>query len=259
MILIGMDIATVTGVALRDDDGQIKAWSFRVDGDGPGDVFKAFEDKVYRILKKHRPVRIAIEAPLRSDISRETTEEYFVDNVRHVRKVRSPITNINTLRKLYGFTAIVYACACRCSIPVEEVKENQWRSAFGVKIGKGVPSSGRRKAWKQAAIDRCRLVGVRALDSDAAEAVGVLWWLQGQMVGPRGARVRAESLFSFEGSDGRRKDQASGDDRRLPGKGRAPARRSGGASEDGGDQGALDLCDAPGGGLRRHRQGAAHD
>lgn len=194
--LMGFNVSDKTGVAFLGEDGTIAAWSIDVDGEAPGVLFKAFEDRVFRTLRAKQPDAVAISPPPRGETGREVIEDRRVGGVRQLRKSRKAATDVTTLRRLYGQVAVIYACAERLGISCREVKQTRWRAAFGLKPPADAAVAARPEAWRKAAVERCRYLGVRLADADAAEAAGVVWWLREEMSRGLNAKARAEALFA---------------------------------------------------------------
>lgn len=172
--LIGFDIAKSTGVAILHADGSIETQSHNVERDTLQDTFKRFEDVVFRLLKAHDPDAIAVEAP----IPPKATPNGFV-----------------TARLTFGLHGILGATATRFSLKLREVGVRQWRSAWKINIpANAVSTEAKRKAWKAAAVTRCRILGIDVANDDEADAVGVLEWLRGEMQKEALAQ-RQEAMF----------------------------------------------------------------
>lgn len=169
MIILGMDIATSTGMCWMDTSLQPKDWRcLAVAAEGEFSEEKSGDLAVFlhAEMQACRPDFVAIEMPQRS------VEQ-------HSKKVRDPATgkittertiNPNALQ-LTGLAAAAAAILDINNIPWGLVAVSSWRSGY---YGKGFKPAD----WKQAAIDRAVLQGIQLPETlkaqrDAAEAVGI--------------------------------------------------------------------------------------
>lgn len=192
MRLAGLDLATTSGWAVFDNGSPLTAGKFKSVGTTDGQVFSAFRLWLRGFLIAERIEHVAIEEPLRSDLSR--TEINFDGGVFGARthKTKVPITNMSTLRRLYGLAAHAHAVCHDLGIPVEEINQRTWRSAF---LGSVAPPKGtgdRTAWWKDQALQQCKRLGLDLKSKDAADAVGVCFALAGRL---KQERVLTGDLF----------------------------------------------------------------
>lgn len=212
MALLGIDCATTTGLALQAKDGSIRAYSFRPRAK------RAFEYEAGKIDFTHRgkaamellehlqllikdqmelgdPITdVAIEMPLRSNITFTKTEVnpnagFFG---QAVTKHQKGGTTMAVIYSLYGLHTIACAAFSDVNINVHVVEQNAWRSSFyrGERPPRGTADN--TKWWKNLAKKYCDMLKIPVPNADAAEAVGILWWLKSQLEPKHRA---AETLF----------------------------------------------------------------
>lgn len=175
MILCGLDQALrKSGAAVLDGDRFVHAEAFTAKGDTHGEAFHAFRCWFRPFLVAHGVQRVAVEEPLRSDMSRMETA--IVKG--NVVKSRVPITNMTTLLGLYGVRAHAIEVCVALNIPVCEVNNQDWRDTIYQrrKAPKGTKDAS--AWWKQQALDRCKQLGWPVTSKDAAEAALIAEWLR---------------------------------------------------------------------------------
>lgn len=207
MRLAGLDIATTTGLAFADGE-TITASTFRprakrpfelkkneVDFNYDGEVFREFRNHLRPWLVEHKPEAVAIEKPLPPNITVrnpvvDTTSQWAGQALRYEEKGG---TTFGVIFRIYGLVGHACELCRRLNIPVYLVEQGKWRESFiGVKSApKGTSDA---STWlKQRAKAQCELLKIHVPNLDAAEAVGVVWWLRGRL-NPRLAG-RADDLF----------------------------------------------------------------
>lgn len=193
MIIVGLDVATTTGWS-RFAGPAIAAGKFKAAGATDGAVFRSFEDQIRALLIEAECTHLAMEEPLRSDLTKTTVVNPGQHEVfgRKAMTTKTPITNVSTLRRLYGLAAIVQKVASDLRIPLTEVNQRSWRSAF---LGPVSPPKGcgdRTGWWKDQSLAKARLMGLGIKSKDAADAVGVGFYLHQQLTGA----VGSDDLFA---------------------------------------------------------------
>lgn len=182
MRIAGLDCATTTGFAVIDGQ-SIHAGKFTAKGDSDGAIFGSFRLWLRGFLIAERIDHVAIEEPLRSDLTK-TEVRFDGPNLgwgAQSRKIRKPITNMSTLRRLYGLAAIVNEVAHSLDIEVEEVNQVTWRKAFLGPVAPPKSCPDRTRWWKDQAQMQCRRIGLDLKSKDACDAVGVCFWLAGHL------------------------------------------------------------------------------
>jgi hypothetical protein len=202
MIVAGLDLATKSGLAVIDGDRIVTTtWkapkSGRLLGDAKdgsidpihsGQIGRAFEDFLRAWLVEHKVEHVAVEMPLRSNAQRTVTtvkDRGFAG--QSVVKEKQALTTMSTIYRLYGLNFLALAVCARLNIPAELVNQSEWRKAF---LGSGSP-----KDAKDAAVAQCRRLNIEIASVDAAEAVGIAWWLRGHLVPAK--FTKANDLFSL--------------------------------------------------------------
>ena len=204
MIIGGLDIATTTGAAvLKDGVFTTETLSYRgpkkkflddekklaLDANELGKVFDWFERAIRIWLVKHKPDHVAIEEPLRTDFGGRKKAVVDASSTWAGKAITYEKTggiNLKTIFKLHGLEAIACRVCSQLNIPAVFVNQSTWRAAF---LGNGRP-----KDAKAEAVKACRRLGIEISSVDAAEAVGVCWYLE-QQLNPYSHR-RANDLFA---------------------------------------------------------------
>lgn len=172
MIVMGLDLATRSGWAVRDSNkhrSSIICGTFTVKGYEWEEKYAIAANCFYRLVKEHRPDFVAIERP-----------EHGVRQFN--KKKKNPITGqeetVSTINPAaLQLTGIAGACIAICQIrgiPYGTIAATSWRPVY---FNKGVkPPEG--KDWKDLAIEAAQREGIalpstKAEQRDAAEAIGV--------------------------------------------------------------------------------------
>lgn len=201
MNLGGLDIATVTGAAtLRD--GIYTTQTFRaagkkrfldrdddksLDSMRMGEAGRSFEDFITAWLIQNQIGHLAVEAPLNTNFQRRKVAKvnpgaaWAGQAVEYEEVGGAPLATFFKIHMLEGIACTV---ASRLNIPTVFVNQATWRKAF---LGNGRPKDPKGDAKKQ-----CERLGIDCSSKDAAEAVGVCWWLNSYL-NPYGRR--ANDLF----------------------------------------------------------------
>lgn len=180
MILAGLDSALrKSGAAVLDGDRFVHAEAFTAKGDDHGAIFHSFRNWWRPFLVAHEVERVAIEQPLRSDLTR-TNVEFDDSDVfgRSVKKTKVPMTNMQTLLGLYGVRAHALEVCAAINVRAVEVNNQEWRDVIH---GQRRAPRGTRNSsdwWKQQALQRCRQLGWSVPSKDAAEAALIAEWLR---------------------------------------------------------------------------------
>jgi len=217
-ILVGLDIATTSGIGVYVD-GKYHAGTFTasapykqkskkerveealgvkvssLDATLTGAVIDDFEKKLWielrRITEVYGPITaVGIEKPLVPNHERKKT---IVDTSsewagRAVRKETVAGTNESTIHRLNGLAATAAKVCSRLNIPAEYVDQTTWRKSF---LGNGRP--GDSATCKKLAMRTCKSMGIDCPNADAAESVGITFFMV-QKHNPYGGR--ANDLFS---------------------------------------------------------------
>jgi hypothetical protein len=175
MMIAGLDIATTTGIALLDGEQLVWAHAFKWEGACSGEIFRHFRSTFYKHIQKYEIVQVAAEEPLRTDIELKgkLNEDGTEGEKRHV--------TMQTFQRIYGLCAICEEVCAAHSVKFQYVHQGTWRKAF----------TGNGRATKADALAYARLVDKSITSTDAAEALGVAWWLRGQL-DPRFAAPRGD-------------------------------------------------------------------
>lgn len=153
MIVVALDIATQTGVAVGSPGGKPKAWSVDL-GKGRGEDARFSKALVltHELIERHRPDLIAVEAAIGG-------------------KFASAF--------LIGVVACVRGVAANRGVPVRSYTSGSVRKHFlGRALAKrdfpALKPAAATKAIKGEVIARCRLLGWEVADDNAADACA-LW------------------------------------------------------------------------------------
>lgn len=213
MALLGIDCATTSGLAFERKDGSIRAYTFRprakrafdveagaIDYEHRGKVSGEWRDHLRTLIAtmddEGDPIAgMAIEMPLRPNITFKKQVVNFQASfhgqaITHEEKGG---TNMATMYGLYGMHAIACEVFATRNIPIKVCNQTSWRSSFfrGERPPRGTEDPG--KWWKNHAKKYCEMLKIPVPSADAAEAVGILYWLKAQ-VQPK--YREAEGLFA---------------------------------------------------------------
>lgn len=156
MIILALDVATITGVAVGATGGAPSAWSVDL-GQGRSEDYRFSQALVntHRLIEAHKPDLIAIEAA---------------------------IGGPKTSHFLVGLVACIRGCACNRRVRVESYNVAAIRRHF---VGGHVTSAAykhldpkrrkneARKAGKNLVMQRCRQLGWQCDDDNAADAAAI--------------------------------------------------------------------------------------
>jgi hypothetical protein len=191
MIIMGLDLATTSGWAVRDSArhrSSIRCGIFSVKEYVWEEKYPVAANLFYRLVKEHAPDFVAIERP-----------EHGVRQFRKKGKAdltgeEQVVSTINPAAlQLTGIAGAITAICMMMKVPFGTVAANSWRPVF---FGKGfvppripVMNKGQqvrdkrgnlvwKDDWKAAAIESCEREGIqlprtKAEQRDAAEAVGI--------------------------------------------------------------------------------------
>lgn len=175
MEILGLDIATTTGICHLDGERYVFARAFRWEGKNSGQIFRHFRKTLYKIIETNHIKHVAAEQPLRTDIELGTGETD--PETGSEIKTRPPM---KTFQRIYGLCAIAEEVCAAHDVPFEYVNQGTWRKAF----------TGNGKASKQVSLAQAQLIDRSITSLDAAESLGVAWWLRGHLdphfAAPRG-------------------------------------------------------------------------
>ncbi|QOZ06667.1 hypothetical protein XH96_03390 [Bradyrhizobium sp. CCBAU 51765] len=167
--MLGLDLATTTGAAVLDGERYLWAREFRFEDKTSGQVFRNLRESLCRILEQDDVAHVAVEQPLRTDVEVRSGQ---VDPDTGLPIMTRPA--MKTFMRMYGLCAVAEeVCAAR-GVPFTYVNQMTWRKAF----------TGNARATKDQALAQARLIDKSIISVDAAEALGVCWWLRGH-VDPR--------------------------------------------------------------------------
>lgn len=169
MLVMGLDIATSSGVALVDPALRPLEWrclSIEAEGDEPWDKAADLSSALGDLIGVNRPAFAVIERPI----------SVVVDHGFRKRKPSDDsdkrMINAKTTITLAALAAAAVTTLESAGIAWAMISPATWRAAY---YGKGYKP---REDWKQAALDMARLHDVSLPNSiraarDAAEAIGI--------------------------------------------------------------------------------------
>lgn len=195
MNLGGLDCATTSGLTvlkgrvftattfkapvkkrfLERDEGQ------KLDANHEGAIGRAFEDFFTLWLIQNEIGHMGIEAPLPSNNTRTKTEIDTSSNWagKSIKKTKVAGTSLSSVFRSYGLEFLAASVCSRLNIPVTFINQSEWRKAF---LGHGRPPDAKKLAKKE-----CERLNIAVTSLDAAESVGVCWYLN-QHLNPYGTR-----------------------------------------------------------------------
>lgn len=166
MLILGLDVATTTGLAWYEPNSPmstIRTDIFKAEGRTAEEKAASISQHMVALLKTSRPNFVAIEEPMRNVVM-------FKKKRNDLAGSRDETTiNPNALQ-LSAMTGAAIAIVSAYRIPWITVPAQTWRSQF---LGFGRKSGFQSKDWKKAAVERCQLLKIPVKRHDAAEAVGV--------------------------------------------------------------------------------------
>lgn len=205
MNLCGLDIATVTGVALMEDR-KITTQTFRaagkkrflenendkqLDAARMGAAGRSLEDFLMAYLIEHQVGYVAIEAPLNTNFMGPRRKLIAVDanakwagQAAQFEETKSG-ASLATFFKVHGLEFVACLVCSRLNIPAVFVNQSTWRKDF---LGNGRPADPKKDARKM-----CAAMGIECTSDDAAESAGIVNWLD-HTLNPYGIRA-ANDLF----------------------------------------------------------------
>jgi Holliday junction resolvasome RuvABC endonuclease subunit len=172
MIILGLDIATVTGFAWYEPHAplsSIKTGIIKAAGENAEEkaasiavqIVELFKDPITQKLRK--PDFVAIEQPMRN------VKTFAKKTQDMAGQVEEMTVNPNALQ-LSSLSGAAVAIVAAYRIPWVTIPSASWRKHF---LGMGRSPGFDRAAWKRAAVDRCRTFKIEVRNADAAEAVGI--------------------------------------------------------------------------------------
>lgn len=172
MIVMGLDLATTSGWAVRDSEkhrSSIKCGVFSVKDYQWEEKYAIAANLFYRLVKDHKPDFIAIERP------EHGVRQFKKKGKADLTGEEQTISTINPAAlQLTGIAGAVIGISMLMRIPYGTIAATSWRPVY---YGKGVkPAPG--SDWKKLAIETCErenivLPPTKEKQKDAAEAVGV--------------------------------------------------------------------------------------
>lgn len=172
MIIMGLDLATRSGWAVRDSErhrSSIQCGVFSVKEYEWEEKYAIAANLFYRLLKDHKPDFVAIERPEHG--VRQFAKKGKPDLTGEERTV---MTINPAALQLTGIAGSIIGICMMMRVPYGTIAATSWRPVY---YGKGVkPAQG--SDWKKMAIEACdresiKLPGNKEEQKDAAEAVGV--------------------------------------------------------------------------------------
>lgn len=175
-LILGLDIATVTGFAWYDDKASlssIRTGLIKAVGDNAEEKAADLALSLLAILKAEKPDFVAIEQPMRN--VKSFTKE--VDTLNGPEEIST--INPNALQ-LEGLVCAAIAIVAAYRIPWGTIPSATWRKSYfgsGFKPPMKQIKQGKKqvwkKDWKRAAVDRAMSLRIDVKNADAAEAVGI--------------------------------------------------------------------------------------
>jgi len=178
LLLAGFDLATTSGAAVLCGDRLLHAEAFRPRGNSDPEVFCQFRHWFAGFIDKWAVEHVAIEQPLRTDLSKAETHIEEDAHGSHAVRTHKQIGTMRTFLRLYGLRAhAVEICHWR-RIECREVNNRTWRSKVYGKVSPPASCSDRSGWWKQTALDRCRDLRWPVTQKDAAESALIAEYLR---------------------------------------------------------------------------------
>lgn len=163
-VLAGLDIATTTGITILDGEQIVMCNAFRWEGRCSGEIFRHFRKTLYRLIETHKIEHVAAEEPLRTDIEIGNK----IGEGGEIEKTRPPM---KTFQRIYGLCAVAEEVCAAHGVPFRYVHQATWRKSF----------TGNGRATKDESLATARLIQKSIVSHDAAESLGVAWYLRGNL------------------------------------------------------------------------------
>jgi Holliday junction resolvasome RuvABC endonuclease subunit len=164
--LLGLDIATTTGAAMLDGERYLWARELRLEDRTSGLVFRNLRESLHRIVEEYGVEHVAVEQPLRTDVEVQSSQ---VDPGTGLPTKTRPA--MKTFMRIYGLCAVAEEVCASQGVPFIYVNQMTWRKAF----------TGNPRATKEQSLAQARLIDKTIRSLDAAESLGVCWWLRGHL------------------------------------------------------------------------------
>lgn len=164
-VVAGFDLATTSGCAVLCGPAVWHIEAFRSPGHTDAVVFRNFRRWFRGILTTHKVDRVAIEQPLVTNITAPDTRPSARPGETH-----NPIT-MKTYLRLYGLRAHAVELCERLGVECIEVHQASWRKSF----------TGNGRASKDETLALAQRIVPGLKSKDAAEALGIAWFLNGQI------------------------------------------------------------------------------
>jgi len=179
-VICGLDSATTSGAAILRGDRLVHAEFFRPKGSTDAEIFAGFRIWWRALLKANEVEEVAIEEPLRTDLSMNETEDRSDVFGSSRFTVKKPIGTMRTFLRLYGIRAHAIEVCHSINVPCREVNNATWRSKIygGRRPPRGLNSAQRSAWWKQQALNHCALIGWDIKSKDAAEGAMIAEYLR---------------------------------------------------------------------------------
>lgn len=158
MIVAGLDLATCSGCAVLDGARVLHVEAYRASGVNDGEIFFTFRKWLRKTLVQHRVQSVAVEQPLR-------TPSIDKDGELSIK------SQMSTYLRLYGLRAHAVETCARLGIDCREVNQASWRKAF----------TGNGRASKEDVLALAQKIVPGLKSTDASDAIGVAWWLNGEL------------------------------------------------------------------------------
>ncbi len=183
---MGLDTGTTSGCSVLRGDRLIFAGAHHCEGDDDGAVFTSFRVWWLSMLNRFGPDEVAIEEPLRTDLTKPVQEIIKGEPVI----VMKPIGTMRTFLRLYGLRAhAVQICGSErlkkdrvkaglAPLRYREVNNKSWRAILYPKEQPPKGTTDTSKWWKERALHQCRLLKWPIESKDAAEAAMIAEYLR---------------------------------------------------------------------------------
>lgn len=165
MVIAGFDLASTSGCAILDGTKVVHVEAHRPVGKEDAELFHNFRIWFRSMLIAHDVQEVAIEQPLVTNIAAPDTRPNAKPG-----QTRNPVTMATYLR-LYGIRAHAIEICAALNINCREVHQATWRKSF----------NGNGRATKEDSLALARRLVPGLKSKDAGEAVGVAWWLNGEL------------------------------------------------------------------------------
>ncbi len=163
--MAGIDLATTAGITVLDAERVLLCRSVTFSGETKGLLYRSCRKAIFAVFEMYKVKECAVEQPLRTDIK-------IPGKPNEDGSPGEPTSpSMSTFQHVYGLHAIVEEACAALGVRHRYVHQGTWRKAF----------TGNGNADKAQSLAVAKLIDPSITSLDAAESMGVAWWLRGEL------------------------------------------------------------------------------